>query len=338
MPQSDHSDAGSELLGGLRVLLNEIVDYAGSFPPASLPLVTALEKYAACRESEWSWLLGRFVCPAARLQELSNPLRQFETTAPLRFSILTAGGDTDRQFLGSMEADLRSAHEFGLEHGDHVVIDQIEARIPRSLLGADVVALRRFIDRWHATLSEAGFDKASVFMEIPMDANLRQTLPVVSGAVAAFNRAADERNRVRFGIKMRTGGTEAADIPPVEFVAQLVVACRDAGVPYKATAGLHHPIRRYHASIGTRMHGFLNLFVAAALAEAHELDEEAVGRILADENPVHFQFAAEHAAWTHLTADARIIERVRARRALSFGSCSIEEPIADLRSLGYIGS
>src|SRR5713101_4042837 len=55
----------------VRVLLNRILDYAGLFPPAKLPLEDALRTYLRYRkESPHRWMLGRFVCPTARLPDL----------------------------------------------------------------------------------------------------------------------------------------------------------------------------------------------------------------------------------------------------------------------------
>lgn len=59
------SDARAALLGRL-------VDHAPLFPPASLSLEEALVEDARARESPWSFMLGRFVCPASRLAELPD--------------------------------------------------------------------------------------------------------------------------------------------------------------------------------------------------------------------------------------------------------------------------
>ena len=54
----------------LQTLLHEVVDYAGLFPPAALPIDEAAEHYATYRASDEAWMLGRFVVPAGRLAEL----------------------------------------------------------------------------------------------------------------------------------------------------------------------------------------------------------------------------------------------------------------------------
>lgn len=55
-----------------RVLLEGLIDYAGLYPPACLDMSATVQNYADCRESEWSWALGRLVVPAPRLKELAD--------------------------------------------------------------------------------------------------------------------------------------------------------------------------------------------------------------------------------------------------------------------------
>jgi hypothetical protein len=56
----------------LRVLLANIIDYAGAFPPANLDLATAIKNYETYRQGEWSWMLGRFVVPAAHVEQVKH--------------------------------------------------------------------------------------------------------------------------------------------------------------------------------------------------------------------------------------------------------------------------
>jgi hypothetical protein len=131
------------------------------------------------------------------------------------------------------------------------------------------------------------------------------------GAVAAVHEA-------RAGAKIRCGGTT---LPSVEEVAAFVAACRDAGVPFKATAGLHHPIRS-----GDR-HGFLNLLAAAVFADG---DLEA---ILAEEDPDAFTLDERGFGVHDHRADADTIAAARAERFIAYGSCSFDEPVEDLIAL-----
>jgi hypothetical protein len=103
-----------------------------------------------------------------------------------------------------------------------------------------------------------------------------------------------------------------------------VAACRDAGVPFKATAGLHHPIRS-----GDR-HGFLNLLAAAVFADG---DLEA---ILGEEDPAAFTLDEQGFGIHDHRADAETIAEARAERFVAYGSCSFDEPVEDLEALGFL--
>jgi hypothetical protein len=124
--------------------------------------------------------------------------------------------------------------------------------------------------------------------------------------------------------KIRIGGlTPAADI--ATFLHQ--AAARR--LPFKATAGLHHPIR---ANPDPTMHGFINVFTAAAFAW-YGLDRESLIGVLEEIDPAAFLFDDDHLRWRGLVLATEQILAARRDFAHSFGSCSFEEPIDDLRNL-----
>lgn len=134
--------------------------------------------------------------------------------------------------------------------------------------------------------------------------------------------------------KIRTGGITADAFPTPESVAGFIRACKETGVPFKATAGLHHPLRcvrpltyEPNSAVGT-MHGFLNVFLAAAMTE----DAEA---ILRETDPKAFTFDDEGASWRERRVSVEELRKMR-ELAISFGSCSFEEPIDDLKELGWL--
>ena len=69
----------------------------------------------------------------------------------------------------------------------------------------------------------------------------------------------------------------------------------------KATAGLHHPIRRHDESVQTKMHGFLNVFGAGVLALSHGLDQDQIQAIIEDEDPANFIFNEADFSWKNFT-------------------------------------
>jgi hypothetical protein len=137
------------------------------------------------------------------------------------------------------------------------------------------------------------------------------------------------------GAKIRTGGLEAAAFPSPDQVASFLIAAREAGVSWKATAGLHHPLRRFRQEVGTKMHGFLNVFCGAALAFAGR-DEATLVRILNEEEAAAFRFTDDAFTWRDHRLDRASLARARAEFALSFGSCSYLEPVEDLKALGLL--
>jgi len=135
--------------------------------------------------------------------------------------------------------------------------------------------------------------------------------------------------------KIRTGGLVADAFPATAEIAEFMRACKTAGVAFKATAGLHHPLRctkplTYEPNAPTgKMHGFINVFLAAAMLEQADA-------ILAEEDPQAFSFDDEGASWREHRVSTHALATMRREFAISFGSCSFEEPIEDLRELGWL--
>ena len=143
-------------------------------------------------------------------------------------------------------------------------------------------------------------DAAEIRAFPDVDAELYFELPQVTSCHELVEAVAARGARA----KVRCGG---GTVPSPEQLAPLIRACRQAGVPFKATAGLHHPVRR------DGEHGFLNLLAAAG--------SDDVEAMLESEDPDDL-----------LSVDAR-----RAREALrSIGSCSFWEPVEELKALGVL--
>jgi hypothetical protein len=109
-------------------------------------------------------------------------------------------------------------------------------------------------------------------------------------------------------------------------------------VAFKATAGLHHPVRgeyrlTYEAdSERTTMHGFLNVFLAACFMYGGAPDSD-VNAIVSETSHTAFEFDDKGVDWTNHRLENRDLEAARRNFAISFGSCSFEEPIEDLKGL-----
>ena len=166
-----------------------------------------------------------------------------------------------------------------------------------------------------------GGDARVEAVEAPPETEL-EAVAGLAGEVYAELPAEPDLDRVAaLGLraKVRCGG---ARVPSVAELAEVVRGCRERGLVFKATAGLHHAVRR------DGEHGFLNLLAACVFG-----DEE---RALADDAPGAFALDAESFRWRDRAADAATVGGVRSELWIGFGSCSVAEPFDELRSLGVL--
>lgn len=286
----------------MRALLAGAIDYAGLFPPASLDLPTVVANYCAYRAGPHSWSLGRLVVPAPRLAELGEIARSSWAAggAPWRISALV-GADAP--------ADAARIAAFNVAYFPHACVDSVESK------AATVEQVRAL----------AGiFPAADHYVELP----LATDLPPLVAAVKAIGARG----------KVRTGGVTPEAIPASRDVARFLRACADADLPFKATAGLHHPMRgeyrlTYDASAarGT-MFGYLNIFLAAVQARAGASVEQLV-LTLDGRNRAMLGIHDEEIRWEGGRASVEALTTMRHDFAVAFGSCSFREPLDDLGTL-----
>lgn len=290
-------------MSAAEALLGRIVDYAGLFPPAALDMETAVRNYQNYLRSAPGWMLGSFVVSAARLEEFVAAFEQVccgEKESPWTLSIVCAGEAAD---------DARRIAEF---RQGAVFIGSLEAKAANPRIAEEILE--------HLPAAR------SRYVEFPPE-HAAEMLPVLAerGAWA----------------KIRTGGLTPEAIPDVEVVAQFLTACARERTPFKATAGLHHAVRGIHSLDGRRkgpsatMHGFLNLFLAAALAY-FGAEQRVIVQTLAEEDASTFHQDDEVIRWHGHTLISDQIERVRGEFAMSFGSCSFAEPVDDMKEMGWI--
>ncbi len=313
--------------GALRALLAGAVDYAGLFAPARLAMGPAVRRYAADRRSAARWMLGRFVVPVARLEEFEaaalDLLPAGEEDEPWRLSAL-AGAAPGSDLAHDLARDLARAAAFNARHAPETgagraVVDAVEWRGPDGpafgeMLGAAAAARARHLPG------------APLYAELPPGAD-----------ADAFARAAAG---VRLRLKLRTGGVTADAFPAPDVVLAVLDAAVRHGIAAKLTAGLHHPLRGEHAltydagSARGTMYGFVNVLLAAALLRAGHAPA-AVAPLLDERDPAAFAFTSDGAAWRGLAADASTVAAARGATLVGFGSCAFDEPVGELRALGW---
>jgi hypothetical protein len=244
----------------LRALLSNLIDYAGLYPPAGLPLEIVAERYRCFLASPDGWILNRLVLPHAKLAE-----------APLAENWRIA-----------------------------LLVDDEPGKLPPQVETLETKGARRL--------------SLPTYCEAPIDQ--------ITDAFA----------------KVRTGGLTPDAIPSAEQIADFLVAAAARKLPFKATAGLHHPVRSMRSltyapdSPRATMHGFLNVFVAASFAW-HGAERGALIDLLNETDAEAFGFTSKTLEWRGRRLSAEQIAEARQSFAHSFGSCSFEEPIGDLRAL-----
>ncbi|MGA7355078.1 MAG: hypothetical protein WBW76_06585 [Candidatus Cybelea sp.] len=281
----------------VRAAFDALIDYAGLFPPAQLTPAAAEREYLAARAGPHAWMLGRFIVPAAGLTEPSTLAGPFSVIVEPHLEALS---------------EVAGLRERGL------TIEALE--IPLLTSRPEVVTLLE------GALSVARLRDIPAFAEISRAQAWHESLATMMPALA----------RAGVGAKIRCGGPTASAFPSVEEVAAFIAAAQAHGVPFKATAGLHHPVRQVDPNTGFPMHGFLNLLAAAALAPS--LEPEVLATIVAEEDPSAFQFDDASFAWRDRRIDVARLEQTRRSGFVAYGSCSFAEPVDDLIALGILPS
>lgn len=281
----------------IETLLTGLLDYAGLYPPASLGIRSAANNYIEYSRGPHAWALGRFIVNLDRVDELRSIAG--ESFNEFRLSVIvTENADWD-----SVTAQISRGAR----------IDTLEIKYSRA---EDVKRIVAQIPQGLVTYFEVGMD---------------------AGGRAALKSIADVGARA----KIRMGGVVVEAFPSVPNVVQMLQELAGLRLPFKATAGLHHPLRSRRPltyqpqSPSGIMHGFVNLCCAATLASAGG-EAGDVAALLEDQDPSAWRETSDSIQWRDLSWTVNQLAGLRNQFLTSIGSCSFEEPIRDLESLGWL--
>jgi hypothetical protein len=213
-----------------------------------------------------------------------------------------------------------------------------EARWPVSVLvpsldalpsfgGLDVRALEVAPLEAYAIRAAGGIEAARVFYEVPLDDRMEARLDAIAD--------------VRAAAKVRTGGVTPEAFPPAASLADFVRGCAERGLAFKATAGLHHPVRGRYAltyQVGTpwsEMYGFLDFALVSELIRSDRVDVAEAARLLTSGTDA-LSVDSEGIEWNGHRISVTDLHALRSGFFLSFGSCSFEDPVADLERIGLL--
>jgi len=293
-----------------------LIDYAGLFPPESRDMAGAVEGYRDARALQ-SWMVHRFICPDDRLEELAGYLTDEPDPWPLAVIVSAPFGEWSK----GIADDARSMAVTQLALRDLANFQMAEVRIPPDLVSEPALAAKLASVR---TSLDALFD--TVLFEVSLAGDWSESLPHQMQAIAEAGA----------GAKIRCGGAEVDDFPSPEQLAAFISAAVAAGLPFKATAGLHHPLRHWDSEPGVMRHGFLNVVGAAVLARSLAIGEVEVAEVVAEVDRKAFELTDLTFRWRHRAVTVDEIRYGRSAAVLGYGSCSFTEPVADLVELGML--
>ena len=331
----------------LQKIMNGLIDYAGLFPPAKLPLDEAIAEYISHISEEKKWMLGRFIIPISQLNDLEEFIPQFKNVGTLRLSVLGGQSTSNKEFLQQTKDEIIIINNYRKKHEGKVTIEVIETKLPSESpskeIMTNIVNLLNTNNLEHyyefPELPYVGINYATNEDEGDWDEKITPTIKMIS-------------NLEHAGIKLRCGGIVKDAFPSVEQVAAMIQNCSIYQVPLKFTAGLHHPIRHHSSEYDTEMHGFVNMFSASAFAltfpKPNNEQEKfkmfiLLSHMIDCQNESDFDFSDDKMTWkvgddrdSRFEITKETIEKSRSNSAISFGSCSFQEPMDDLTQLGWM--
>lgn len=264
----------------------------------------AVREYARYRTSDDKDLLGRFILPASRLGEFASASQSFVArNDPWQISAIVSPGS---------DADIDSISEFNAEQSG-VSVDAIEIPVHSA---SEI--------EWAANHFGKSF---ALFLEPPLSDECDDLLSAISKSGTSA--------------KIRTGGIVPSAIPSADAVLRFIGTCVRLGLPFKATAGLHHAIRGEYAltyepdSPCGMMYGYLNVFLTAAFVRAG-LEGARLLELLLEEDASSISFADDGVRWRGSFANRQALDDARKSVAVSFGSCSFTEPVDEAKQLHLI--
>lgn len=321
----------NEPISSFKTFTDKLIDYAGLFPPARLSLAQAFHNFLFYQKGSYSWILSNFICPAEKLNELTALIKHIvdSNTKKIPISVLGFTEDDLREFSEKNTACLETIREFEEIHTADVSVKAFEVRLPGKLfLEKGTGTMLDVIDNINYSLQDKLKKEIPCYFEPTIISDFNYCITKLAEAIAVHNMKG-----FKCGLKLRTGGTEASAFPSVHEAAITILTCLKQTIPMKCTAGLHHPVRHYNEAVKTKMHGFLNVFGAGILAYRHKLEVDEIKEILDDEYSYNFDFTLDGFVWNGLTATDENIKEAREKLMHSFGSCSFDEPIDDLRTI-----
>lgn len=318
--------AAKQQLGSLDALMNQVIDFAGIFPPGNLPLGQAIKNYRKYLDGNDVWMLRSFVLPIAKLPELDKYMELFSIDKKLDLSLVVSKSESADEFNKTCEDNSIKLQDFLNKFPDKLTVQSLEIPLPPVEITENTLKdASRIANKFNA--------QAFCEMTKPLSDDWVKQMSAVMESIHEFN---SENRGSKLGYKLRSGGIKAHLFPTTEQVANTLTESIERDIPIKFTAGLHHPVRMYRNEVKTKMHGFLNVFLGYIFQASYNLNVAEVEEILKEEDENNFVFSDKELKWKNYKVSIDEIETIRANQLSSFGSCSFDDPRGDLRDLNIM--
>ena len=318
----------------LNNFMQELLDYAGLFPPATLSLQDSLKNFAEYHHHNQKDWLGKFILPAKKIDDtilILNKLNIFSMLKnKVKFSVILSSSETLSEYKNTVKTDLISVNKLINQYGNIIDIQSFEVLPPKEVFNSDNTdSIKNFLIYSSEFLFQFK-DKVEFYCELPFSEKLNDNL-------TAIKKHNDNINLLKISVKLRTGGVTPQQIPTSRDVANAILLCAKQKIPLKATAGLHVPVPNDNPQVGAKLHGFLNVFSCMLFCyDGQLLNLQEIEKIISSYSYSDFKFSDKglHVG-DKFIANSKIAE-LRKLYIKSFGTCSFLEPIEHLHENHFI--
>ena len=301
----------------VRAFQQQLIDYAGIFPPSQLPVEEALNNFVKYQQDEESWKLNTFILSLDQAVKAQELILQQDGKKQIPLSI-TIPKIKETNFRNEMKAITNQLLELKAALLGRALIIAIEIPIPST----DITVLQAIAQ----LLQQLDI---RVYCEIPI---LGRSLEEVEQDLVAI-KLANEKLNIALSLKFRTGGITKDLFPTPKELANAILVGAKQRLPIKFTAGLHHPIRMYRSEVEDRMFGFVNVIFATLVAYLHKANLHTISAILSEEDATAFSITQEKIGWQSIAVDEIDVIKLREQFDMCFGSCSFDEPTTEFKQL-----
>ncbi len=310
----------------LNIFMQELLDYAGLYPPTNLTLQESLDNFSNYyfhKQKDW---LGNFILPVNKIDETILILKEQNTFQKLNnkacFSIIISTCENISEYSNILENDILLIKKLIHKFENKIIIESIELFPPKEIFKSN--NSNKTIDILNILKDKFSGIKSikQLYCEIPFIENMNQYVEQISNFNAHYSN--------KFAVKLRTGGVTPAQIPPAIQIAKAIRICAEQKVPVKATAGLHVPVPNDNRHVGARLHGFLNIFSCFLLCYDNLMSIEKMEKIILDYSYSNFKFTENGLCIEDNFISNEKMTELRKSFIKSFGTCSFLEPIDHL--------